>query len=149
MLGNKIHKAILNEPVFVEFYNKKGKVKFKFKVGLLSLKEVVQISKVAYNINLPDRKDIGVIHEIVVKNYSKIVSIIAIMIKSRTWVPTWIIRIIIMRYTNSDSLVKLIGLVYDAMSVKSFMNSITLLTGVSLIKKEEIIASMKKMESQS
>jgi len=145
-LGDKIHEAVLNEPTTVEFIDKKGKKVWKFKVGLLSVREVIQISQIAYKIELKDTHDLRAIHEAISTQSGKVISIIAIMIKSRTRMPMMLIRWIIKKYSTPDDFVKLIGLVYTSMSVKSFMNSIILLTGVSLVKREEIIADQEQKE---
>jgi len=145
-LGKEIHRVILNEPVKVRFTDKKGKVVRTFKIGLLSLSEAVQISRIAYGTQV--KKEVGVaeMHELISLQSDKLIEVITIMLKSRSRLPKWYIKRIINKYSNPNDLEGLISLVYDSMAVKSFLNSIILLSGMSLIKQEEIIASREQLK---
>lgn len=146
-LSDKIHKAVLNEPTKVEFVNKKGKVVWTFKVGLLSVKEAIRISQISYGIQIDDKIDLRTIHKVISTQSDNAITIISIMLKSRSRLPFWLIKWIVKTYSTPDALIELTGLVYDSIRVKSFMDSIILLTGMSLIRKEEIIASAMEMKA--
>lgn len=143
-LGDKIHSAILNESTNVEFVNKKGKVVWTFKVGLLSTGEAIKVSEIAYGIQIDEKLDLRAIHKAISTQSDKAITIISLMFKSRSRLPLTLIKFIVKRYTTPDALVELTGLVYDSIKVKSFMDSIILLTGMSLIKEKEIIAFDKE-----
>jgi len=143
-LGDRIHKVVLDEPTSVDFLNKSGKKVISFKVGLLSVREVVKISQIAYKIRIPEKQDISAVHALVSKESGRVIQIISIMLKSRSRLPLPVIRYIVRRYSTAEDLQKLVMLAYDSMNVKSFLSSIILLTGMSLIKPEEIKASQEK-----
>lgn len=147
-LGQKIHRTILGEPARINFTDKKGRIVKTFYVGLLSVKEVIQISRIVYGIDKKTEADISALHKLITEYSDKIISVIAIMLKSRSRLPLWYIKLIIRKYTTSADLLSLVNAVYEAMDVKSFLNSIILATGMSLIKKEEIIASKSDLEKK-
>lgn len=144
-LGQKIHRVILNQPKLVDILNKEGKIVHTFNVGLLSVKEVVQISRIVYGSSKSEKQDIATFHKLIVEESEKVISVIAIMFKSRSMLPMWYIKRLIRNNVDSDNLNQLTNLVYDAMDIKNFLNSIILTTGMSLIKQEEIIASKTEL----
>jgi hypothetical protein len=139
-LGHKIHRAILNEPVTISLTNKKGKPVKKFKIGLLSVREAIKISQLAYGNRLKEVKDMADIHDVITLNQKRLIKIVGIFLKSRSRLPEWYIRHLIRKYTTPADLETMVALIYEGMAVKPFLNSIIQMNGMSLIKQEEIIA---------
>ena len=84
--------------------------------------------------------------QMMAEHTEKLIEIIALAIKNTEDKPSWQLKRLIRKNATVTDLLSLITVVVSQMDVGNFMKSIISIKGVSLLEKEEIIASGQPLE---